>query len=459
MKKNVANIIVIGCGLHFRERYFAVLQKYRQEQALSLALVVDLESQKEEIVSFFSDKQLAPKDYLFLPEEYRNVANIDLLNSCLLPKVDKSNVDGVMICTEPKAHKTYALWAIKQGLQVFMDKPLTAFHSLRDSSVLFEDYDEILEAQQKYNVNFVLSCERRGHLGYHWLFTYLKDFLLKFKVPITFIDVHFGGGMWNMPDEFFFRENHPYKYGYGVLLHSGYHYVDLLMSLASLNKLLFPVYWESQTIHAMATNAAGFMHVINQQVYNNLLKTSRFDAYFSDQRLEELQSFGETDVIVMGQFKNEQKPITNFSLQLMQTSACNRAWHELPKNTYLHNGRMRQENLTLHVGTLCSIQVNSKSLFKSGNGSMAEDFTIEVINNANLTEYPLYKKITREELSSLYPELALYDRLNSKSRQWQLLEYLQGRDGKSGLKSHGDSIKLIDNIYQKIRNNLLVAQS
>ena len=33
------------------------------------------------------------------------------------------------------------------------------------------------------------------------------------------------------------KENHPYKYGYGKLYHSGYHFIDILAELLKLNNL------------------------------------------------------------------------------------------------------------------------------------------------------------------------------------------------------------------------------
>ena len=34
------------------------------------------------------------------------------------------------------------------------------------------------------------------------------------------------------------KENHPYKYGYGKLFHSGYHFIDLLSDLIKINNNL-----------------------------------------------------------------------------------------------------------------------------------------------------------------------------------------------------------------------------
>lgn len=46
--------------------------------------------------------------------------------------------------------------------------------------------------------------------------------------------------MWNLQREFESRDDHPYKYGYGMMMHGAYHYVDLATQILSLNAELFP---------------------------------------------------------------------------------------------------------------------------------------------------------------------------------------------------------------------------
>jgi hypothetical protein len=69
-----------------------------------------------------------------------------------------------------------------------------------------------------------MSCERRMHQGFIFVKNYLSDLINRYRVPISYINIQFGGGVWLMPDEFN-RKNHPYKYGYGTIFHSGYHYL------------------------------------------------------------------------------------------------------------------------------------------------------------------------------------------------------------------------------------------
>src|SRR6185503_10568513 len=51
------------------------------------------------------------------------------------------------------------------------------------------------------------------------------------------IEVSYSDGEWRLPWEFH-RENHPHHRGYGMLHHSGYHFVDLIARLTALNDTL-----------------------------------------------------------------------------------------------------------------------------------------------------------------------------------------------------------------------------
>jgi hypothetical protein len=46
--------------------------------------------------------------------------------------------------------------------------------------------------------------------------------------------------VWNTPEELSTREDHPYKYGYGMLMHGAYHYIDIAAQFLELNRKLFP---------------------------------------------------------------------------------------------------------------------------------------------------------------------------------------------------------------------------
>lgn len=451
MKKEIQNLIVIGAGPHFRERHFKVLQEMRLHgKKIRLILVIDLIDQKNLVIKFFEENQFKSENYLFLPEECRYGIPSPQLDALIKAKINLEEVDGVIISTEPKVHKCFSLWAIQNGLHLFIDKPLTAFCSYEDMDTLFQDYLEIEEALEENKVNFVLSCERRAHAGYAYLKKYIKDIIHSYEIPITFIDIHFGGGKWYMPDEYFYLENHPYKYGYGVLLHSGYHYIDLLVTLLSLNEPIVPYSFDDIFLYSIFSTPYDLSQIIDNKIYRNLFKTNRFETLFKPQYVDQMRHFGEVDFMAIGNVKKNSKIVTNFSIQLLETTASKRNWHELPENLYFM-GRMRQESVIIHIGHLCSIHVKSHPISKLVENNKIEDFSIDIIHNSNLINRDALVQIKRSDLSKFSEDLLETDSMNVKARNSQLIDFLNMRDGSSSLKSHKPTIQLLDAIYGQIK--------
>ena len=72
----------------------------------------------------------------------------DSAKAALDALVKKLDIQGVVISTEPTAHKAYAEWALTSGLNILMDKPITAKKGISvdhtQASGLIDDYDELL---------------------------------------------------------------------------------------------------------------------------------------------------------------------------------------------------------------------------------------------------------------------------------------------------------------------------
>lgn len=450
----INNLIVIGPGLHYRERHHKTLEKLSQTRPIRILLAIDLIGEKEEVLSFFSKQKLVPEKYLFLDESFRSSVPLPFLDHSISSLIDLKEAEGVLIHTEPKAHKSYALWAIGQGLPLFSDKPLTAFASPQTRDTLYQDYVEIKEAWKKNQVNFVIACPRRAHLGYRFVKNYIASLIRETGVPITFFDLHFGGGKWAMPDEFFTRENHPYKYGYGVLLHSGYHYIDLFIDFLSLQESLFPLRQQELLLHVLCTYPHQMLSLFGPTFYSRFFKTDRCAPYFQPESLATMESFGETEVMIMGHLQKKQAVVTQFNLKLLDTTVSKRSWHALPKNTYLHNGRLRQETLTIHMGPLSSIHISNLPIPTYVTPlDKREEFSITILNNEDLTRRPPHLRLKRSDLSRLFPQLPETDWLLIQAGQWQLSEFLEGRDGSSPFLSHENTVYFLDLIYQEIHRS------
>jgi predicted dehydrogenase len=408
------NLIVIGCGPHYRNRYHAVLEA----EKVTISLLIDLQAQKETILSFFQDKELKPAQTLFLDEAYRNSITPDQIET-LVAKLNLTHVDAVLLCTEPKVRKPYALWAFQHKFPVFMDKPPCAFPHAEKKSDLLLDFEEIVRSAEKTEVDVVVSCERRAHFGYLWLMDYLHSFIQEEETPPTSINIHFANGHWVTPFEYHEQEHHPFKYGYGLLLHSGYHYIDLLSSFLSL-------------------------HQTKEIQYDlKVISTHPQDALKSASLLSP-SPFGETSVLFIGQAKNRGKLLSNFSVQLENTSLSKRT---SPAPSQEAKWRMRQEHVIIHLGYLASIHISCNPLTKlDPDHYPVEDFNIVIMHSPLLKERQPIIKMTRDDIAALIPHRSL----NQYAREWQLKEFLHGRDGNSSLKSHENTMKLLHLIYSQI---------
>lgn len=411
-------IVVIGLGLHARHYHYKILESLADQFNLTIELLIDLDDQQGIIREYLATRTLKPKRQLYLSSHYRLLEELPPeAKQCLDELLATTGFDGVLISTEPKSHKAYALWAIHNHLDVLIDKPISAPIMQRDreedAQKIFNDYSEIALALKNSRSHMVVLAPRRHHRGIDVLREYLGDQLNRYEVPITFIGIHHSEGQWNMPDEFHTRENHPYKYGYGLLLHSGYHQIDLFYWLLKLNFRLStkPDHLE---ITARCVTPFDFLQQVNKNAYQLLFNTNGiYDSYFTPERLAELKGFGETDISILCQAFCDEAVITTSSINLLQTSFSRRAWSKLPLDTYKGNGRTRHENLNIQMGPLINIQTHSYQ----GAPLIEGVYRIMIFRNAALIGGQEYEQIDIQDPRGSSPgDLLLNARIDLISR-------------------------------------------
>jgi predicted dehydrogenase len=433
--------VIIGCGLHYRECY----HQYLQQRQIQIALVIDLKSQEQVIRRFFAKQALQPKHMVFLDESFRNQLCIQDIQKFTDPLIASIKIDAVLISTEPKVRKVYFLWAVEKGFPVFMDKPISAFSSLEQTDSLLKDYQEMVQAAQQYEVDAVICCERRSHEGHVLIREHLRGLIEEIGIPITGINIHFAGGIWNLPQEYSILENHPFKYGYGILLHSGYHYVDLLSQFLELNHILFDFNELEISLEVMVARPIDQVSALGQNGYRFFGSEQETVNIAALQKNEQL--FGETDVVLIGQVCRQGSVLTNFSIQLLGTSLSLR---QSPVRGDEIEGRVRQEQVIVHMGPFCSVTLSSYSFKRCKEGFPKEFFSATIFQSPLLTGKSLITTINQEDLATLIPDFDHNSTLNVRAKKWQLAEFLEGRDGCSSIQSHYHTIQLLHLIYSKI---------
>lgn len=436
-------LAIAGVGPHFQTRYIDVLERLQDDLSLELTLVVDLKSRESDVRAFFADRDIKPNAFAFVPDAWRNTITADDLDRHLAVHTDRHSIDAVIISTEPKAHKAYAIWACRHGIDVFMDKPVTAFNGIGNARALSDDFKEILSAHRAAGTRFALSCERRIHPGYEVLRTVLKGIIATYRIPITHVAVRYGGGVWNIPNELVMHENHPHRYGYGTLLHSGYHYADLLCGLVDLNRSLLGLECrlDPADLASIASTGNDVTFTIEQGRPIFCLPAVPGPAT------------GEIDFVANGKYRHGQNTVTTFSLTTLQHTLSTRASADPIGTFYTDGGMVRQEDVWINLGPFCSIHVSSLPFEKlqpqSGAG---EHFVITIFRNSGVIGGEPIQRIDRNDLIAEFPAFDISRGLNVASRKLQLEAFLKGSETNSHLASHERTIEFLVQIFDSLHN-------
>lgn len=453
-------LVLCGLGPHARRIYYPMLEAMQNERKVELSLLVELETQRPVVEQYLAGRQLQPARVVYLPEKARaGDARLDQLLRELRPSPG-AEAWGCIIATEPRAHRAFAHWAILRGWHILLDKPVTAF-DLRDAKPasalrLVDEYFALREASQAAGLNVLVQTQRRAHLGYEMIVDYLHEFVAAYEVPITYLDVYHADGMWNMPLEYFSRENHPYKYGYGKLMHSGYHFIDLFVWLCSLNGNLPGMAPDALDILTRHVRPSDHMRQIDLRLYERFFgEQGRVHGRMDSAQLESARTFGETDVVMLCQLLREESPTTTGTLNLLQTSFSRRNWPGLPPDAYKGNGRVRHERVTVQVGHLLSVQVHSYQSYEakdwtgegSGTGNY-DHFDIEFYRNSGLVGGAPFEHVALgDAMQRTRPGDGKYLGHNEAARGEILNDFLDGRSDRAGLALHETSIKMTAAAY------------
>ena len=455
------NIILVGLGPHAKRIYVNFLKKYNIEPKL----IVDLESKKQKLEKILEDNDWEKVPLYLVPDNERdNIELSEKVRNDLSKFIKENNVTHGIISTEPKSHFSYAMLLLKNNINILMDKPITSpkdvINDPKQAEKIKKEYEMLCEEYRKQklinpNLVFSIQCQRRFHKGYKYIKNILEDVIKKYNVPITYIDIYHNDGMWNMPDEFIFRENHPYKYGYGKLFHSGYHFIDLLTWLLDVNSNLKGKKINNCSIYAEPYRPNDFVYNFNKEDYNKILKTNKFDKVLTGKNVYD--NYGEIDVHSIINFYNDDKLVTNCTLNLMQSGFSRRSWADLPEDTYKSNGRVRHERLNIEVGPLLNIQVHSYQAYEvkdrkkySGDSvGNIEHFDIYIFRNKDLIGGEVFEVKKLSQLENKIEE-GKFIGYNERARERCFLDFINNIQNDSDILLHKQSIILTKELYKSM---------
>lgn len=356
-----ANIILIGCGPHAKRVYLPALEKIGN---IKLELVVDLKSQGSAVHQVLKEFQ---QTELLLIEPFTDDIPTELAKT-LSNFVRDKQISGVIIATEPLVHKAYAEWALQNGLNILMDKPITtrvnAISDLSNAEGILDDYLMLLENYKKLQFEketvFMINSHRRFHRGFQFVIDKIREVGEKTNCPITFIQAYHSDGQWRLPNEIVTQEYHPYCSGYGKASHSGYHIFDTIYQFYKASDV-HEKFADTMEIMSSLIQPNGFFTQLNENDYLNIFgEKYNLVNQLSDEQLKQICSdFGEIDLSSIITLKKDEEAIANFNVNLIHNGFAGRTWLKPGDDLYKGNGRIKHESYNIQQGPFQNIQIHA----------------------------------------------------------------------------------------------------
>ena len=441
ISKKRRSIALIGLGPHAKRIYLHYIKKHNE----NLALVVDLKSEKDNVRKYLDENGFKNtkifcvedkyKDYLELPED---------IASNLLSVLQTFEITHIFISTEPKAHNMYLKFALKNNINVLTDKPITVtknMTSVRSINKVRKQYYDILKLAENSTADCKVMCQRQYHKGYEYIKKLLNETVSKYQVPITYISIYHCDGNWEMMHDLD-KENHPYKYGYGKLFHSGYHFIDLLSDFIKINNQL-PKNKRIKhgEVYSNCFTPNDEKAIINVDDYKRLFSNQTIPDFYNEVKDPNFKKYGEKNFYGLMKFTNSNNQlITEVNLNLLHYGFSRRGWIQ-SKNFYKENGRIRHESINIHVGPLMNIQVHSyqsKEIKDRTNDMKFE----EQIGGLEHFEIHIYRNVEKENILG-YNEL---------SREQYLNNFLKGKCDRGDIKDQALAIEILHSCAMGIHN-------
>lgn len=469
----MVNIMIIGLGPHSKRIYYPICVKDGKKYGFRLVHCVDLIEKKNDIENYLGELSIKKVEMTYVAENERTYDHLHPALEAKLNKIVKEkNITGVIISTEPLAHLQYAAWALKEGLHILMDKPLSTAENITSSLAAVEkikdDYDFLAECYKKARIKndkltFSLMAQRRWHPAFIEIKRLIGEVFERTNFPISSTTSFHGDGQWRMPTEIIEQNYHPYNQGYGKCCHSGYHSIDIVPWLirGAEND---EKYSDNVDIFSNFSTPIDFINQFNTKDYQKLFSDyDNYNKYSDEEFIKKAENFGEIDAFNLLSFKQGTRQMTLSSINLAHNGCSQRNWVTAEgRDLYKGNGRVRHESHYLEQGPFQSISFTSYQSKEIDLTDKKEDMyntggeyhlDIHVFRNNKLfPDWKAYEKITIKDLDVRI--------LEGKSRGHQedarresVLEFISLIKGKkmqrtSDFFDHRDSTMLLYGIYK-----------
>ena len=349
------------------------LKDLKAEHRAELVAAIDITAKQAEIKEYAAE-HLPDVELILVPSFRQNMP--ETVQDRLTQVVKRLQVDCVIISTEPECHKPYGLWAIGLGLHVIMDKPITtrryACNSMSQAAGIADDYNELLvayeELQTRKNTFFLINSHRRYHPGYYGTTDFISDIRKKTGCPVTSLISTHCDGQWRLPNEIVEQHYHPFRYGYGKVSHSGYHFLDTAYRFfkAGWNPEKRPDEIEMVSTFVRPNDfMSTFTNEEHRRVFRNQGQGQDYDSsckYSAEELRWLMEDMGEMDAMLQLTFKQAGQTMAVAQLNLFHTGFARRSWVDQGPTPDLYKGcgRVKHEAHEIRSGPFQTIVIDSR---------------------------------------------------------------------------------------------------
>ncbi|EME40071.1 hypothetical protein DOTSEDRAFT_91360 [Dothistroma septosporum NZE10] len=463
--------ILVGIGPHAKRTFVKHFQDLKAEGRGEIVVAVDITANQVALEQY-AIKHLPDTELVFVPH-FRDVMPT-IVQERLNEVVRRLEIDCVIVSTDPECHKPYGLWAVGLDLHVIMDKPIStrrnACNDPTQAAGIANDYEQLLDAyhelQKRKRTMFLINSHRRYHPGFLGTRDFISNIRDKTSCPVTSLISTHCDGQWRLPDEIVDQHYHPFRYGYGKVSHSGYHFLDT-------GYKFFEAGWTPQKrpdeVEVVATFVLpnDYMSSLSHEEHARALGGDAYNSfakYGPGELRMRMEDMGEIDAMLQITFKKHGNVLGIAQLNLLHTGFSRRDWIDQGPTPDLYKGcgRVKHEAHEVRSGPFQTIVIDSRQAndkhdrSKPSTAELGSDnhFEVQTWRNCGiLGEKEPLKTYTVNELDNRYNTKAqgIYMENIKRGILWEALEFLEGRttvdDLTSNLPDHSVPANLMSATY------------
>lgn len=431
-------IVLVGLGAHARAKYAPLLKKAREAGVVGGIDIIELKSRQTETEEFLAKSALPVGRQIYL--DTPGASGFDPEGEKALRDLARPG-DGVIVATEARAHRGYVSAAMRAGVDCLVDKPVIVPQTDAgelDPGGYLAGINRVLADGLATGARCTVMAPRRYHGVYRLVAEYAEMVATRVDCPVSFVGIEHHEGVWNTHDELEWRDDHPYKHGYGMLCHSGYHYVDVLHGLLDINARRFGGAGLSLTCHSTSAFDA------STNASCRRLVGDPGELLFPVNRV-----WGESDFVAAGATTDmDGTGQATFAFSMMQNSVSVRNWRTLPAGVYNKNGRFASERIRINIGPFVAIEAQFQKVPTDERCSvdgLERRATVTVWRNSPLLGGAI---TSRKDFGST-------DRISRNAdlgaaRSALFADWLARRPGRSSLSSHLGTSRLFERLLQQL---------